>query len=70
MRVRALFIGLAKARASSIVSSIEKVSEVTLVSSPARGSDGKLTELISKSDAVFINRDQKELIGIIWDSND
>ena len=60
MRVRTLFIGLAKARIRRIVSSIEEASQASLVTSRAGISDGNLSELIAASDAVFVGRDQEE----------
>lgn len=66
MRITALFIGLAKARVERIASSIEKVSEITLVTSRAGGSTGdlagrNLSELISVTDAVFVDRDREDM---------
>ena len=60
MRVKALFVELAEARARTIVSSVERSSDVTISITLASGSKVAFAELLDKSDVIFVNRCQRE----------
>ena len=60
MRVNALFMALTEARIRSIVSSIEKSSDVIIRTTLAGGPHEALGNLLNRSDVVFVNRGQKE----------